>query len=73
MARAALRWGVRDLAARAKVTAATITRIESGKSGHAATLIAIRLAFEEAGLNFIDENGGGVGVRFAKPASDKAP
>ncbi|WCK72371.1 helix-turn-helix transcriptional regulator [Agrobacterium tumefaciens] len=73
MARAALKWGVRDLAERASVTPATVTRIEAGKPSYSSTLLAIRNAFEEAGLNFIDENGGGVGVRFAKPASDKAP
>ncbi|WP_349039722.1 helix-turn-helix domain-containing protein [Agrobacterium sp. SORGH_AS 787] len=69
MARAALKWGVRDLADRANVTPATITRIEAGKPSYSSTLRAIRNVFEEAGLTFIDENGGGVGVRFAKPAS----
>jgi transcriptional regulator with XRE-family HTH domain len=67
MARAALKWGVRELASRAEVTAATVTRIESGKGSHATTLNAIRLAFEQAGLEFIPENGGGVGVRFSRP------
>ncbi|QCJ00601.1 helix-turn-helix domain-containing protein [Agrobacterium larrymoorei] len=67
MARAALKWGVRDLAYRAKITPATITRIEAGKPSYATTLEAIRLAFEQAGLEFIPENGGGVGVRFSKP------
>ncbi|UXS03205.1 helix-turn-helix domain-containing protein [Agrobacterium tumefaciens] len=70
MARAALRWGVRDLATHAKVTPATITRLESGKTGHAATLIAIQVAFENAGLQFIEENGGGAGVRFSKPRTE---
>nr|WP_274534204.1 MULTISPECIES: helix-turn-helix transcriptional regulator [unclassified Rhizobium] len=67
MARAALRWGVRDLASRANITAATVTRIEAGRPGYPATLEALRLAFEAAGLEFIPENGGGVGVRFSKP------
>ncbi|PYE29772.1 hypothetical protein C8J37_1553 [Rhizobium sp. PP-WC-1G-195] len=67
MARAALKWGVRDLAARANITAATITRIEAGKPAYDATLDAIRLAFEAAGLEFIPENGGGEGVRFSEP------
>lgn len=66
MARAALRWGVRDLAANAQVTAATITRIENGKSAHPATLLAISAAFEASGIEFIPENGGGRGVRLAK-------
>ncbi|SCB53183.1 Helix-turn-helix domain-containing protein [Rhizobium lusitanum] len=67
MARAALRWGVRDLASRANITAATVTRIEAGRPGYAATLEAIQVAFEAAGIEFIPENGGGVGVRFSKP------
>lgn len=67
MARAALKWGVRDLARHANITAATVTRIEAGRPGYAATLEAIRIAFESAGLEFIPENGGGVGVRFSKP------
>jgi predicted transcriptional regulator len=66
MARAALRWGVRDLAREAQVTAATITRIEAGKPAHASTLKAIQEAFETAGVEFIPENGGGPGVRLAK-------
>lgn len=72
MARAALKWGVRDLAKAASVTAATVTRIESGRSGHAATLQAIQIAFEAAGLEFIDENGGGVGVRFSRTSTERS-
>ena len=68
MARAALRWGVRDLAKNANVTATTVSRIEAGKPAFAGTLEAIQAAFEAAGLEFINENGGGAGVRFAKPA-----
>jgi len=70
MARAALKWGVRDLAGNAQVTAATITRIESGKSAHPSTLRAICAAFEANGIEFIPENGGGAGVRFTRPASE---
>ncbi|WP_281026227.1 helix-turn-helix transcriptional regulator [Rhizobium sp. BK376] len=71
MARAALKWGVRDLAKRAAVTAATVTRIEAGRPGHAATIQAIQAAFERAGIEFIQENGAGAGVRFAKPKADE--
>nr|WP_256436992.1 helix-turn-helix transcriptional regulator [Ensifer sp. ENS09] len=67
MARAALKWGVRDLASRANITAATVSRIEAGRPGYSATLEAIRIAFEAAGIEFIPENGGGAGVRFSKP------
>ena len=34
----------------------------------AAEARALRLALERAGVEFIAENGGGVGVRFAKPS-----
>jgi len=70
MGRAALKWGVRDLAREAGITAATVSRIEAGKPGYAATLDAIQAAFEAAGLEFIFENGGGAGVRFAKRKLD---
>ena len=75
MARAALRWGVRDLAMRANITAATVTRIEAGRPGYPATLEAIRIAFEAAGIEFIPESGGGVGVRFSRPKdqTDQTP
>ena len=68
MARAALRWGVRDLAAAAKVSPATVTRIEGegDAQANAATLAAIRTALEAAGVEFIPENGGGAGVRLRK-------
>lgn len=70
MARAALRWGVRDLARNADVTPTTISRVEAGKPAFTGTLQSIRAAFEAAGLEFIDENGGGVGVRFSRPRSN---
>ena len=37
-----------------------------------ATLDVIRRAFEKAGVEFIDENGGGPGVRLRKPAKGKS-
>lgn len=66
MARAALGWGVRDLAAAAKVSPDTIARLERGESLYARTLDAIRAALETAGVEFIAENGGGPGVRLRK-------
>lgn len=68
MARAALKLGVRAVAAMAKVSPATVTRIESDQPANASTLAAIRIALEAAGVEFIEENGGGPGVRlrFAK-------
>jgi len=67
MARAALGWGVRDLAAAAKVSPDTIARLERGETLYARTVDAIREALESAGVEFIPENGGGAGVRLRKP------
>jgi DNA-binding LacI/PurR family transcriptional regulator len=65
MARAALKIGVRDVAILAKVSPATVTRIESDQPANASTLLAIRTALEAAGVVFIDQNGGGAGVRLS--------
>mgnify|MGYP003814373603 CR=1 FL=1 len=66
MARAALGWGVRDLAREANVGVSTVTRFEAGAEPIPATLEAIRRALEAAGVEFIPENGGGPGVRLKK-------
>lgn len=66
MARAAVGWGVRDLAAAAKVSPDTIARLERGESLYPRTVEAIRAALEAAGVEFIAENGGGAGVRLRK-------
>jgi transcriptional regulator with XRE-family HTH domain len=67
MARAALNWTVRDLADATKLHRNTITNIETGKyAGDAATLAAIVSVLKKAGVEFIDENGGGAGVRLRK-------
>lgn len=68
MARAAMGWGVRDLAARVGVAANTISRFENGSDTYGDTLKKIRRVFEDAGIVFIDENGGGAGVRLRKRA-----
>ncbi|MBO1361978.1 helix-turn-helix domain-containing protein [Acetobacter sacchari] len=66
MARAALGLGVRDLAAAASVSPDTIARLERGENLNPRTLSAIRAALENAGVEFIAENGGGAGVRLRK-------
>jgi transcriptional regulator with XRE-family HTH domain len=67
MARAALRLGVRELAQAAKVSPATVTRIEGDQPANATTLSALRHALEAAGVVFIEQNGGGPGVRLREP------
>ena len=73
-ARALLRWTALDLAATSKVGVATIRRMEviDGEIPvTAANEAAIRRALEAAGVEFIDENGGGPGVRLKKAQATK--
>ena len=74
MARAAVGWGVRDLAAKANVGVSTVTRFENGQVVPTPNnLAAIRSALEAAGVEFIAENGGGPGVRLAKAVTVTPP
>jgi DNA-binding XRE family transcriptional regulator len=73
MARAALNWTVRDLAEAAGLHRNTITNIEVGRyAGDPETISKIRKVLEVAGIEFIDENGGGPGVRLRKSGHQKA-
>lgn len=63
MARAALRWGVRDLGEHARVSFTTISRFENGGGTQTSTLDKIRTALEEAGVTLISDDGEGPGVR----------
>ncbi len=67
MARAGLGLGVRELAELADVSTNTISRLERGESLYPRTVEVIRRVLEAAGVVFIEENGGGSGVRMAKP------
>ena len=72
-ARALLDWGQADLAENAGVGIVTIRQLEAG--GHdarRATLQVIKRALELAGVEFIDENGGGPGVRLRKRHQKKS-
>jgi transcriptional regulator with XRE-family HTH domain len=72
MARAALNWTVRDLAEATGLHRNTITNIEVGRyAGDATTLATIEAVLSRAGVEFIDENGGGPGVRLRKPETSK--
>jgi transcriptional regulator with XRE-family HTH domain len=72
MARAALNWSVRDLAGAAQIHRNTVTNIETGRyAGDAETLAAIVGALKRGGVEFLDENGGGPGVRLRKRQQKK--
>jgi transcriptional regulator with XRE-family HTH domain len=74
MARAALDWTVRDLAEATGLHRNTISNIEVGRyGGDPETLELIEKTLRRAGVEFIDENGGGPGVRLRKPERRKAP
>jgi transcriptional regulator with XRE-family HTH domain len=62
MARAALGWGVRDLARAAKVSVDTVARFERGEPLKERTVEAIQRALEAAGVEFT--NGDQPGVRL---------
>ena len=69
-ARALLRWSAQDLADRSGIGFRTIQRFES-ESGipgsRSKILMTVRKALEDAGVVFIDQNGGGPGVRLKEP------
>jgi transcriptional regulator with XRE-family HTH domain len=65
MARAALGLGVRDLAALAKVSTDTISRLERGEELKPRTVDAIQGALDRAGVEIT--NGDQPGVRLRKP------
>lgn len=65
-----LAWSQGHLAIIAQVSRMTIVEFESGRrSPHANNLAAIRTALEAAGVEFIEQNGGGPGVRLKASAS----
>jgi ribosome-binding protein aMBF1 (putative translation factor) len=68
-ARGLLRWSAEDLAREAALGLATIRRAEGAEDETSMTVandLAVRRALESAGVEFIDENGGGPGVRLRK-------
>jgi transcriptional regulator with XRE-family HTH domain len=70
MARAAIGWGVRELAEKAGVTANTVTRIENGADAKQSTIDALQRALEAAGIEFT--NGAQPGVRLTKAAAARS-
>jgi transcriptional regulator with XRE-family HTH domain len=68
MARAAINWTIRDVAEATGLHRNTISNIEIGKyAGDPATILLIRETLVRQGVEFIDANGGGAGVRLRKP------
>jgi transcriptional regulator with XRE-family HTH domain len=69
-ARALIRWRAEDLARASGVGIATIRRAELAEAETSLTVpndMALRTALETAGVEFLNENGTGEGVRFHKP------
>jgi transcriptional regulator with XRE-family HTH domain len=75
-ARALLDWSAEDLARECSLGLATIRRAENSRneiSMTAANNLSVRRALEESGVEFIDENGGGAGVRLRQRSRPKSP
>jgi predicted transcriptional regulator len=69
-------WSQEQLASAAKVSLPTIKRLEAADGwlgGRQTTAEKIQAALEKAGIQFIDENGGGPGVRLRKRQRAKQP
>jgi transcriptional regulator with XRE-family HTH domain len=66
-ARGLLGWNQKELAEKAGISAVAVNQFETGISEpRRSTLDVVRRAFERAGLLFIDENGGGAGLRLKR-------
>ena len=74
-ARALLRWSAEDLARESTLGVTTIRRAELAEGETSMTVAndsAVRRTLEAGGVEFIDENGGGPGVRLRKRQRKKA-
>jgi transcriptional regulator with XRE-family HTH domain len=70
-ARALLGWSQDQLAQAAGVSIPTVKRLEAADGmlgGRPGTAARLQAALESAGVQFIEENGGGSGVRLKKIA-----
>ena len=70
-ARALLGWSQAELVSKTKLSPTTIKRMESDDVGpqrsSAGNVQTVERVFMDAGIAFIAQNGGGPGVRLAKP------
>lgn len=68
-ARGLLGWSQEHLAEIAGVAVRTLISFEKGeREPMRRNLAALRAALEAAGVSFIEENGGGAGVRLVRPS-----
>ena len=72
-ARALLGWSQTELASRAGLSLPTVKRVEGGFGPNVSDEARWKLqqALEAAGLEFLEENGAGQGVRFRKSKHSK--
>jgi transcriptional regulator with XRE-family HTH domain len=72
-ARGLLGWSQSELASRARLSLPTVKRVEAGFGPRVSDDARAKLqkALEAAGIGFIEENGGGAGVRFRKPQDSR--
>jgi len=62
------------LADASSISLPTVKRLEAKRGpllAHASTVAALMRALEAAGVEFIDENGGGAGVRLKEPSAKR--
>lgn len=73
-ARALTAWTQTELGEASGVPASTIRAFEAGQSRRlmSANERLLIAAFEKAGVEFVPENGGGAGVRYARPGETAA-
>ena len=75
MARGYLRWSAKELGNRAGVAESTIKRMEQDEGfpvARGANIEAVYKALRDAGIVFLAENGGGVGVRLRSKSAGAA-
>lgn len=73
MARAAVGWGMRDLARMANVSMDTVIRLERGESMKQATVERLRITLATAGIEFDDGDAPGVRLRSQRETADQQP
>jgi transcriptional regulator with XRE-family HTH domain len=69
MARGYLKWSAKELADKAGVAESTIKRMEQDEGfpvARGANIEAVYKTLVDAGITFVPENGGGVGIRLRR-------